>query len=99
MVGTETFADWFRRQMGTRSQRQIAQSARISQTAVGNYLVGRLPNLRDIGLIARLATAIGVSEEELQRGVGGIHKSGVQKIAPPLRFTSKFMKNRRFKAA
>jgi transcriptional regulator with XRE-family HTH domain len=65
----QSFADYIRKKMGSRSQRQIAFKVGVSQTTIGNYLLGRRP---DVSIAPRLAEALGVPENELMVAAGYI---------------------------
>lgn len=49
-----------RKAIGNRSQREVAMKAGISPTAIGNYLLGRIPETTDI--VIGLARVLNVSE-------------------------------------
>lgn len=52
--------------MAGRSQRDVARKGGVSATAIGNYLLGRLPDLNDTDLIHRLAVCMDVTEAGIE---------------------------------
>lgn len=69
MSGQQRFAGLLRGRTARRSQREIAAKARVSPTTIGNYLLGRLPDLNDIALIRRLSEALESSPGEITEAV------------------------------
>lgn len=61
----QSFAEFVRRKMGSRSQRDLAHKIGVSPTTIGNYLLGRLPDLNDGGLLQRIAEALETSTDEV----------------------------------
>lgn len=75
LSGYQSFADFVREKMAGRSHRAVALKAGISPTTVGNYLLGRLPDLNDSDQIARLAIAFDSTRQELE-GIIRAEKDG-----------------------
>lgn len=67
MAVSREWADAFRQALGSRSQRKVAAEAEISQTYVGNCLLGTVPSEQ---IVVRLARVLGVNEEEFLIAAG-----------------------------
>jgi len=69
MSGQQRFAGLLRERTARRSQREVAAKAGVSPTTIGNYLLGRLPDLNDIGLIDRLSEALQTTPGEIREAI------------------------------
>ncbi len=65
----QTFADWLRRHMGSRSHRALALKVGVSPTTIGNWLIGTLPDLNNVRLLTRLADELQVSRAEVEQAI------------------------------
>lgn len=69
--GQQAFADYLRSKIGSKTNRDVARMVDVSPTTIGNWLVGRLPDLNDVALLGRLADALGVSRREIEDAIRG----------------------------